>query len=102
MSPLVQLLRITAPLARSLRRPVHSVLRETDLQVSLGAKDFAFYDDALLLDKRDIFTHSAVNLGRDNGNDLLSTPNGLHVREMTVSAQRYSGRPISDHMSALA
>jgi len=66
-----------------LRRPVHSVLRETDLQVSLGAKDFAFYDDALLLDKERYFYPLCRELRSRYGNDLsFHTPNGLHVREI--------------------
>ncbi len=50
---------------------------------SFGVKDFAFYDDALLLDAKD---HADVlfSLIRDSGMDLrLHTPNALHVRNIS-------------------
>ena len=66
-----------------LRRPVLSVLREIQCQVSLGAKDFAFYDDALLLDKGKYFYPLCRELKSKYMNAIrFHTPNGLHVREI--------------------
>lgn len=50
---------------------------------SYGIKDFAFYDDALLLDARN---HADVvfSMIRDSGMDIrLHTPNALHVRNIS-------------------
>lgn len=66
-----------------LRRPVVSVFREIDHQISLGAKDFAFYDDALLLDKENYFYSLCRELRSRYGESVrFHTPNGLHVREI--------------------
>jgi len=66
-----------------LRRSALSVLCETDYQVSLGVKDFAFYDDALLLDKEKYFYPLCRELRSRYEDDLsFHTPNGLHVREI--------------------
>ncbi|MDL2298301.1 radical SAM protein [Synergistaceae bacterium OttesenSCG-928-D05] len=65
------------------RRSVHEVLREIDFQVQLGARDFAFYDDALLMEKEDYFFPLCEALRKRYGNALrFHTPNGLHVREI--------------------
>ena len=65
------------------RRPTAEVLEETDFQVQLGAKDFAFYDDALLLEKEKHFYPLCEELRRRyNGEVNFHTPNGLHVRQI--------------------
>lgn len=65
------------------RRTVSEVLREIEYQVSLGAKDIAFYDDALLIDKRDYFYPLCRGLRSEYGERInFHTPNGLHVREI--------------------
>lgn len=65
------------------RRTVSEVLKEIEHQVSLGAKDIAFYDDALLIDKRDYFYPLCRELRSEYGKMIrFHTPNGLHVREI--------------------
>ena len=65
------------------RRTVPEVLREIDHQVSLGAADLAFYDDALLIDKRDYFYRICLGSIKAYGEKVrFHTPNGLHVREI--------------------
>ena len=65
------------------RRPLADVLREIDFQAGLGARDFAFYDDALLLDKENFFYPLCRETGTRYGGALrLHTPNGLHVRQI--------------------
>lgn len=65
------------------RRTVSDVLREIDFQVRLGAKDIAFYDDALLLDKTRYFYPLCRELNSRYKSEIrLHTPNGLHVREI--------------------
>lgn len=68
---------------RYFRRPLAAVLKEIDFQASLGARDFAFYDDALLLDKENFFYPLCRELlARYGGALRLHTPNGLHVRQI--------------------
>lgn len=65
------------------RRSVSEVLIEVDYQKRLGAEDFAFYDDALLIDKEKYIYPLAKELTRRyNGTLRLHTPNGLHVRQI--------------------
>jgi hypothetical protein len=65
------------------RRPVKDVIAEIDFQVRLGAVDFAFYDDALLVQKRKYFYPLCRELmSRYGGSLRFHTPNGLHVREI--------------------
>ena len=65
------------------RRPVSDVLCEIDFQVRLGAKDIAFYDDALLLDKTRYFYPLCRELNSKYKDGIrFHTPNGLHVREI--------------------
>ena len=65
------------------RRPISDVLCEIDFQVRLGAKDIAFYDDALLLDKTKYFYPLCRELNSKYKGDIrFHTPNGLHVREI--------------------
>ena len=65
------------------RRSLDEVLAEVDYQVKLGALDFAFYDDALLLEKESFFYPLCHELkSRYEGRLRLHTPNGLHVRQI--------------------
>ena len=65
------------------RRPAAEVLDEIDLQARLGAQDFAFYDDALLLEKERYFYPLCAELTRRyGGRPAFHTPNGLHVRQI--------------------
>lgn len=65
------------------RRRVPEVLNEIDYQIRLGARDIAFYDDALLLDKKDYFYPLCRELRSVYGERIrFHTPNGLHVREI--------------------
>ena len=65
------------------RRPLTEVLAEVDFQANLGAVDFAFYDDALLIDKEKYFYPMCEALRHRYGGKLrLHTPNGLHVRQI--------------------
>lgn len=68
---------------RYVRRPLGEVVREIDFQANLGASDFAFYDDALLLGKEKFFYPLCETLKSRYGGALrLHTPNGLHVRQI--------------------
>jgi len=68
---------------RYFRRPLDDVLREIDYQAKLGARDFAFYDDALLLGRDEFFYPLCRELrARYSGELRLHAPNGLHVRQI--------------------
>jgi hypothetical protein len=63
------------------RRPVERILAEMESQRALGAEDFAFYDDALLLDgENHFYPLCAAIRDRFGASVRLHTPNGLHVR----------------------
>lgn len=65
------------------RRALADALREIDYQAAFGVCDFAFYDDALLLDKENFFYPLCRELTSRYGETLrLHTPNGLHVRQI--------------------
>lgn len=65
------------------RRPLAEALAEIDYQAALGARDVAFYDDALLLGKNEFFYPLCRELTARYGCALrLHTPNGLHVRQI--------------------
>ncbi len=65
------------------RRPLDEALAEIERQTQLGARDIAFYDDALLLGKDDFFYRLCFELSSRYGSALrLHTPNGLHVRQI--------------------
>lgn len=65
------------------RRALDEVLGEINFQAKLGASDFAFYDDALLTEKREYFYPLCRKLSLHYGDSLrFHTPNGLHVREI--------------------
>ena len=71
------------------RRELGDVLREIDFQAGLGAGDFAFYDDALLLDKENFFYPLCREImARYGGGLRLHTPNGLHVRQIDETCAR--------------
>lgn len=63
------------------RRGLSCVMRETESQVLLGARDIAFYDDALLIDKENYFYPMCARFNEMYGGNVnFHTPNGLHVR----------------------
>lgn len=65
------------------RRSVVEALAEIEYQTALGARDVAFYDDALLLGEEEFFYPLCRALSARYGGELrLHTPNGLHVRRI--------------------
>lgn len=65
------------------RRSVGDALAEIEYQTALGARDIAFYDDALLLGKEGFFYPLCREIFVRYGGELrLHTPNGLHVRQI--------------------
>lgn len=65
------------------RRTLAEALAEIEYQTALGARDVAFYDDALLLGKEEFFYPLCRELSARYGGTLrLHTPNGLHVRQI--------------------
>lgn len=65
------------------RRSLSETLAEIEYQTALGARDIAFYDDALLLGKEEFFYPLCRKLSARYGSALrLHTPNGLHVRQI--------------------
>ena len=65
------------------RRSLSETLAEIEYQTALGARDIAFYDDALLLGKEEFFYPLCRELRARYGGGLrLHTPNGLHVRQI--------------------
>lgn len=65
------------------RRSLSETLAEIEYQAALGARDIAFYDDALLLGKEEFFYPLCGELRARYGGGLrLHTPNGLHVRQI--------------------
>lgn len=65
------------------KRNISEVLGEIEMQNNLGATDFAFYDDALLLNKN-AYSYPLFEKIKDRykSSIRLHTPNGLHVREI--------------------
>lgn len=70
---------------RFVRRDPAAVVEEIAGCVRHGIHDFAFYDDALLLDAEQHITPILDGLLRRGLVVRLHTPNGLHVREITAS-----------------
>lgn len=64
------------------RRDVRDVLDEMSMQVALGVRDIAFYDDALVIDKQGYFLPFCKELRERFPQVRFHTPNGLHVREV--------------------
>ncbi|MDO4218895.1 MAG: B12-binding domain-containing radical SAM protein [Synergistaceae bacterium] len=74
------------------RRDVVRVLKDFEYQYNLGARDFAFYDDALLLQKEDYIFKICRALKNTYGDTFrLHTPNGLHVRQITKETAEIFG-----------
>jgi len=66
------------------RRTPESVVEEIDFwHTAHGVKDFAFYDDALLIDPERHFVPVAKQVIARKWNLRFHTPNALHVREIT-------------------
>jgi radical SAM superfamily enzyme YgiQ (UPF0313 family) len=65
------------------KRNIAEVLGEIEMQNNLGATDFAFYDDALLLNKEAYSYPLFEKISAFYKSSIrLHTPNGLHVREI--------------------
>ncbi|MFC1770930.1 B12-binding domain-containing radical SAM protein [Candidatus Margulisiibacteriota bacterium] len=64
---------------------LHQVLKEYDLLIAQGAKDIAFYDDALLFKPEKILLPFLTELKKRKSQINLHTPNALHVRYLTES-----------------
>jgi len=65
------------------QRSPASVLAEIETQARLfGARHFVFYDDALLLNKRDHIVPILEGVIAGGRSLVFHTPNGLHVREI--------------------
>lgn len=62
------------------RRPPAEVLREIRDLYSLGVRDYAFYDDALLFDADHFVKPLLRNLVGEGLDVRFHTPNGLHAR----------------------
>lgn len=56
--------------------------------ISRGTRDFVFYDDALLIDAEHRFLPLMEEIIRRNLDCRFHTPNGLHVREISIDAAR--------------
>jgi hypothetical protein len=70
---------------RYARRTNDEVMAEISWQAELGAEDFAFYDDALLIEKEKYFLPLCRRLtDKFGGKVRFHTPNGLHVREIDL------------------
>ncbi len=65
---------------RFLRRSIDDILREVKDFYDLGVRDFAFYDDALLLDADNHIKPLLKGLIEKGIHANLHTPNGLHAR----------------------
>ena len=63
-------------------RHLIQVLDEIEMQVSLGPEDIAFYDDAILIDKKEHFFPLCAALRKRFPGIRFHTPNGLHIREL--------------------
>lgn len=63
-----------------IRRSVDNILREIIDLYGLGVRDFAFYDDALLVDAENHIKPLLRELIAKNLDANLHTPNGLHAR----------------------
>lgn len=63
------------------RRNLDTVIKDFEFQKSLGIKNFAFYDDALLLEKENFFYPLTEYISKDP-DITMHTPNGLHVRQI--------------------
>ncbi len=64
-------------------RTLDEIVAEIEFEASLGVRDVAFYDDALLIQK-DKYLYPLLNSikTRFGASLALHTPNGLHVREI--------------------
>lgn len=69
-------------------RRLEDVIREITVQVALGARDMAFYDDALLDGKERRFLPLCREIRERFPGVRFHTPNGLHVREIDSNCAR--------------
>lgn len=72
------------------QRGVEEVRRELEFQTVEGnVKDFAFYDDALLINREEHFYPICEMIQKDFGHLRFHTPNGLHVRQIDEKCAEY-------------
>ncbi|MEW6388067.1 MAG: radical SAM protein [Thermodesulfobacteriota bacterium] len=71
------------------RRPLDVVEEMIIWQERLGLTEVAFYDDALLVQPEEHLLIILQELHRRGGNFRFHTPNGLHVREITLEVARW-------------
>jgi radical SAM superfamily enzyme YgiQ (UPF0313 family) len=72
------------------QRGVEEVRRELEYQAASGnVKDFAFYDDALLINREDHFYPICEMIQKEFGHLRFHTPNGLHVRQIDEKCAEY-------------
>ncbi len=62
------------------RRPIESILKEIKELYSLGVRDFAFYDDALLYRPDEHIKPLLYSVIKEGMDIRFHTPNGLHAR----------------------
>jgi radical SAM superfamily enzyme YgiQ (UPF0313 family) len=71
------------------RKPVDEVVEEICWQAeSLGLKNIAFYDDALILDPEKHIMPVLEKIARKNLGLKLHVPNGIHLKPMTKELAR--------------
>ncbi|MGE5239068.1 MAG: B12-binding domain-containing radical SAM protein [Chloroflexota bacterium] len=70
------------------RRPPGEVLQEIMDLYTLGVRDFAFYDDALLVDFQEHLEHILRGVIHEGISVRFHTPNGLHARYVGEHAAR--------------
>jgi len=64
-------------------RPIRDVIEDIRFQISVSdARNIAFYDDALLINKRDRFYPLCEAITKEFPHLTLHTPNGLHVSQI--------------------
>ncbi|AER66926.1 Radical SAM domain protein [Thermovirga lienii DSM 17291] len=72
------------------KRNIQKIIKEIQWQLSLGnIEDVAFYDDALLVGKKEHFYPLCDNLISDLPPLRYHTPNGLHVKLIDKTCARY-------------
>ncbi|MBL7152799.1 MAG: radical SAM protein [Phycisphaerae bacterium] len=71
--------------AKFIPRPLDRALAELQLLLKLGAKNIAFYDDALLFNPEEILIPFLNEIIRQNINIDLHSPNALNARFLTDS-----------------
>lgn len=68
-----------------IRRNIETIKKEILFLYERGVVDFAFYDDALLLDKEDLLLPLLNWIKKEGIKISLHTPNGIHLRYVSES-----------------